>query len=290
MNFDPMTFERQILETSKVTYYSCRAPNGEYFLVAQPRESSFVEKIIALRVRHKEFLESVGFGEMLQCRQANCVFRRNCARINFFPRICEQKEFEIEGCYTLEFDCFVFGNLIAARDLLDEFCITIPTAYRLTIGLLTLVDRMIREGVYAELKVENLFIDTQFAMVTLADWDEAQILDFMPFQKMTALYQQAAEVIFRLTQAEQNGGGWVCPAGFEDQRMDELFDILNEVRQTRVEIPEKLSEAIDYAHQLREEQSLLVRRIVASLAQVKFESGKPLFEVKRIERMEEGHD
>lgn len=288
MNFDPMILERQILETDKVTYYSCRAPDGEYFLVARPQKAGFAEKIIALQARHEELLDSIGFGEMLRCRQANCAFRRNCTRMNFWPRLCERVELKTEGSYVLNFDCFVFGNLITASDLLADYCITVPTAYRLTIGLLTLVDRMIREGVYAEISVENLFIDTQFAMPTLVDWSEAEVFDMMSFQKMTALYQQVAKVIFRLTQAEHSTEGWNCPAGFEEPRMQKLFDILKEVEQTQVEIPEKLDEAIDYVRDLREKQTMLIQRIATSLTQVKFESGKPLFEVmKRKERVEE---
>lgn len=287
MNFNPLSLERQIMKTDKVSYYSCRAPNGEFFLIAEPHRSGFAEKIAQLRARRNEFMESVGFTEVSECKTEECSFRGNCLRINFLPEVNSQIRLVVEGLYVLEFDCFTFGKMIYAKDLLEnDYYITMPTAYRLTIGLLTLVDRMVRMNMYVNLTAENLLIDTQFAMATLLDWSEVELFDIMSTQKTTALYRHVAELIFQLTGAERNeDGSWNCLDDSEDKLRDGLLNVLDEVKQTQVEIPERLDEAISYVQKLREKQKSLVREIAKRLPREKFK--KPLFEVMKKEKTEE---
>lgn len=282
----PMVLVRKILDTNETIYYSCRAPNGECILVAESRKVDFEAKIELLQKRQADVMESANLIAKKKCHPETCTHWRDCLRINFLPQVDEDASFETDGLCALKFCCFVFGNLISAAELAKDFFITVPTAYRLTISLLTLVDRLVRLNVYAEITVENLLIDTVSSAVTLIDWSNSKMFDILPVQEKTELYRHAAMVVLELTGAKQDEEGkWSCLAGFEDDHMHSLFDMLHETAAIQLKVPDKLSEAIDYISELYGKQNLLIRDIVDSLHYIKFSPGRALFEV--VEKMEE---
>ncbi len=287
-DFSSMTIVRQILRTDNVTCYSSRAPDNECFLAVKTQATDFAARIALLQERKREVWEKIGFTLREKCHPESCAYRRDCLEVSPLPRVDETASQEESGAYVLRFDCFAFGELISAAELAEQYHITAPTAYRLSIGLLSLVEFLVRLNIYAEISVDNLLIDTNSATLTLIDWYDAKVFSILPIQKTTELYRQAAQVILELAGAKRSESGlWQCANVLVARKAGKLFSILQEVAEANLEIPDRLDAAINYVREVRNSQKGLIPKVLGLLRDTDFEADNPSFGVVEIEKMEE---
>lgn len=289
MDFYPFTIVRQLLKTDEATYYSCRAPNGGCVLVVESGQFDFATRITSLQERFQEVMESIGFAAQRECGRKTCNRKRDCFDFSFLPEISQNVEFREKDLYMLKYNCFEFGKLVSVSDLAKSFHITIPSAYRLSISLLTLVEHMVRLNTYIEISVDNLLIDPESAMVTLIDWAGAELFTVMPIQKITNLYTQVTKLILKLTGAwYDETNEWHCPTGLDIRYTCAFLNELKMFSETKVEMPERLNEAIDYMRELRKKQAELTQTIVKMAINCDLEAKYPAFEVVKVEEDDNG--
>lgn len=278
--FDAETPDRQILQTDRVTYYASRAPDGNCILAAKTNTAEFTEKIERLQARYSEVMRAMGFSSQVRCNPGRCRQRRTCPQVNYLPQISTIANTVSGDTCELRFSCFNFGELVLAQDLVEAYDITAPTACRLMVSLLALVEWLVRLNLKVDLSVNNLLIDIPSSTVTLIDWSEAKIVDILSINEITTLYQQAAKVMMTLIGAEQNeDDSWSYLAEPLDIQMSEFFKLLRKIIGMRVEMPTKLSEAISYIQVLRKKQKDLVLEVADILKELEVESKRPWFEV-----------
>ncbi len=270
-----------IFQTSKVAYFSCRAPNVDCFMLARAKDDQLEQKIAQLHQREQEMLDELGFGQRDCNLSAECVGKRDCPWMSFLPDL-ERIEDASDYSYRLSYKCVNFGAMVKVGDLMTDYYIDCLSAYRLTASLLTLINWLIRMKVTISLSPRNLLVDLNSSFFQPISWSRAKTTAYLSMSVVIGYYRQMARMIMRLTGVQKaEEGGWILPNNADAHDFSILFVILDELSAQRYELPEKLDQANDYATKIHNLQQRILERLNQSLRYVEVRPNSPLYVVRR---------
>lgn len=281
--------EEPICQTGNISYYSCRAPDGESLLLAECRNDEFCSTITALHERELTYVRSVAFsGAALQisCGRASHCFKRECDVITFLPHIVCKESFN----YVFKYRCFSVSKLVQARELIEQYYLSEATAYRVAMSLAILVDRLVKLEIEADFSISNLLIDLESSYCTLLDWSTARHNADFRLPSVLAYYQDLAKIVIQLVDGVKINPKYEIDdkvrhhaARAEPHNADllSLLTLMSEILALRYELPDSLNEAIDYAIVLEGSLESVLSSIYAKAETLVLSKSTPLYELRR---------
>ncbi len=218
---------RLLRETTTIRYETFVTNSGKTLIVARGTTEELAQTLAELYSERSRYFLSVDVN--LECKKENACMKK-CASINFLPVVINSQYSRNDTTLVLDFDCFSVGRLVLAKDLAQRYCVDLPTAKRLVMGLATLIDRLVRWNIVVELVIDNLMIDLETAAVTLLDWSAAKVEPIIAFEETMFYHARLAEIIFELSGVEFTTEGVLCPALGEAPVKNEFFQILSQLK------------------------------------------------------------
>lgn len=256
--------ERLIFATEKVTYYSCRAPDGGCEFVARCADNQLADNLGQLLYRY-----NLCIGPAYECNQRNAC--RACQRINFIPFVSSDHNAMSGRELHLNYYCFDFGQFVRAIDLSEIYNLSPQCAYRLAIGLFIFAYQLIRLNIEVKIELENLFIDLESMSVTLIDWSEANPVKTLGLPWMSYFYRQAAKIVLQLVGAVKDGDTWRVAGKLGDSENEsKVLDFLLELAQQEFGPFTQLDRATDAAISLHKKQQNVLQDFLKLLTKTGF--------------------
>lgn len=278
-------FDDAIRRQGDLGYYACRSPDQECVVIALSRKINISLALEQIEQRRREFMAEMKLPCDAKCCYQDCQGHRGCIRVNFLPQVVID-DFKKSHALVLRYRCVDFGQTVLMDQLAKHYYIAVPTAYRVFVSLITLVDWLIRLRLVVPLSTDNLIIDLSSAFVTMLDWSKVKIQQDLSLDAIVAYYQDVARIVKQLAGAQPDGFNWRTPIPAEDRVLLRLFDLLQKIIDFDLSLPDDTCTVMDCIISLQEQRDYLIPRVMNFLIDADLEPGQPPYQLASRKRKE----